>query len=117
MAQPVNVPYSSFRKRAARIRRMPSTGRYRREDLDAYAESLRPKRKRLPGTEIGLTAAGGYYTTAFPFCGTNMPRRCEFYTFLGDGPAAQSVGYSSKSLSGKLAQSQVPCVGNVRLRF
>lgn len=42
----LNISYSSFRKRATRIRRMPTTGRYRREDLDAYAESLRPKRKR-----------------------------------------------------------------------
>jgi hypothetical protein len=42
----LNISYSSFRKRATRIRRMPMTGRYRRDDLDAYAESLRPKRKR-----------------------------------------------------------------------
>jgi hypothetical protein len=42
----LRLSYSTFRKRATKIKRMPSTGRYRREDLDAYAESIRPKRKR-----------------------------------------------------------------------
>jgi hypothetical protein len=40
------ISYSTFRKRATRITRMPGTGTYRREDLDTYAASQRPKRKR-----------------------------------------------------------------------
>lgn len=42
----LRLAYSTFRKRATKIKRMPGTGRYRREDLDAYAESARPRRKR-----------------------------------------------------------------------
>lgn len=42
----LRIAYSTFRKVATRIRRMPATGRYRREDLDAFAETARPRRKR-----------------------------------------------------------------------
>lgn len=42
----LRISYSTFRKKATLIRRMPGTRRYRREDLDTFAESNRPKRKR-----------------------------------------------------------------------
>lgn len=42
----LGIPYSTFRKRAKFIRRVPQTGRYRREDLDEWAEATRPRRKR-----------------------------------------------------------------------
>lgn len=42
----LRISYSTFRKKATKIRRQPGTGRYRREDLDEFAASLRPKRKR-----------------------------------------------------------------------
>jgi excisionase family DNA binding protein len=42
----LRISYSTFRKCATKIRRMPSTNRYRREDLDEFAASNRPKRKR-----------------------------------------------------------------------
>jgi hypothetical protein len=42
----LRISYSTFRKKATRIRRQPGTGRYHRSDLDEFAASLRPKRKR-----------------------------------------------------------------------
>lgn len=42
----LGIAYSTFRKRACRIRCQPQTGRYRRDDLDAFAASQRPTRKR-----------------------------------------------------------------------
>lgn len=45
-AEYLGIPYSTFRKKAVRIRRSQTTGRYRREDLDEFAASARPKRKR-----------------------------------------------------------------------
>lgn len=42
----LGIPYSTFRKKAKYIRRVPQTGRYRREDLDEWAEATRPRRKR-----------------------------------------------------------------------
>jgi hypothetical protein len=42
----LGIAYGTFRNKATRIRKMPQTGRYRREDLDAFAEATRPKRKR-----------------------------------------------------------------------
>jgi hypothetical protein len=42
----LRISYSTFRKKATKIRRQPGTGRYRIEDLDEFASSLRPKRKR-----------------------------------------------------------------------
>jgi hypothetical protein len=45
-AEYLGISYSTFRKKAVRIRRQPGTGRYRREDLDEFASSLRSKRKR-----------------------------------------------------------------------
>ncbi len=42
----LRISYSTFRKKATKIRRQPGTGRYRREDLDAFASSLRAKKKR-----------------------------------------------------------------------
>ena len=42
----LRISYSTFRKKATKIRRQPGTGRYRIEDLDEFAASLRPKRKR-----------------------------------------------------------------------
>lgn len=42
----LGIAYSTFRKRATQIKRMPQTGRYRREDLDLWASSHRPKRVR-----------------------------------------------------------------------
>lgn len=42
----LNIPYSSFRKKATRIRRMPGTGRYQVADLDAFAAAGRSRRKR-----------------------------------------------------------------------
>lgn len=42
----LKIAYSTFRKIATKIRRSPQTGNYRREDLDEYANSYRPKRKR-----------------------------------------------------------------------
>ena len=46
----LRISYSTFRKKATKIRRQPGTRCYRREDLDEFAASLRPKRKR-PGRE------------------------------------------------------------------
>ncbi len=42
----LRISYSTFRKKATKIKRQPGTRRYRREDLDEFAASLRPKRKR-----------------------------------------------------------------------
>jgi DNA-binding CsgD family transcriptional regulator len=42
----LRISYSTFRKKATRIRRQPGTGRYRIEDLDEFAASLRPRLKR-----------------------------------------------------------------------
>ncbi len=42
----LNIAYSTFRKRRKYIRRVPGTRRFRREDLDAYAESVRPRRQK-----------------------------------------------------------------------
>ena len=42
----LSISYSTFRKKARSIKRQPSTGKYRREDLDEYAASLRPRKKR-----------------------------------------------------------------------
>lgn len=42
----LRISYSTFRKKATKIRRQPGTGRYRVEDLDDFAASLRPRRKR-----------------------------------------------------------------------
>jgi hypothetical protein len=42
----LNIPYSTFRKKAVKIRRQPGTGRYLREDLAQFAASLRSNRKR-----------------------------------------------------------------------
>jgi hypothetical protein len=42
----LRISYSTFRKKATRIRRQPGTGRYRIEDLNEFAASQRPKRKR-----------------------------------------------------------------------
>lgn len=45
-ARYLRLAYSTFRKRATRIKRCPQTGKYLRTDLDSFAESFRPKRKR-----------------------------------------------------------------------
>ncbi|VTR94097.1 unnamed protein product [Gemmata massiliana] len=42
----LGVAYSTFRKKATRIKKQPSTGRYRIEDLDEFAASLKPRKKR-----------------------------------------------------------------------
>lgn len=42
----LRISYSTFRKKATKIRRQPGTGRYQVEDLNEFAASLRPKRKR-----------------------------------------------------------------------
>jgi hypothetical protein len=42
----LRISYSTFRKKATRIRRQPGTGRYRIEDLNEFAASQRSKRKR-----------------------------------------------------------------------
>jgi len=42
----LKVSYSTFRKRARRINRMPGTKRYRPADLDAFALTGKPKLKR-----------------------------------------------------------------------
>jgi len=42
----LRISYSTFRKKATKIRRQPGTRSYRREDLDEFATSLRPRRKR-----------------------------------------------------------------------
>ena len=42
----LGISYSTFRKKAVRIRQQPGIRRYRREDLDEFASSLRSKRKR-----------------------------------------------------------------------
>jgi hypothetical protein len=42
----LRISYSTFRKKATKIRCQPGTRRYRVEDLDEFAASLRPRRKR-----------------------------------------------------------------------
>jgi hypothetical protein len=42
----LRISYSTFRKKATKIKRQPGTGRYRREDLDMFAASLRPRKTR-----------------------------------------------------------------------
>ena len=42
----LRLAYSTFRKRAKYIARQPQTGRYHVADLDDYAKSIRPRRKR-----------------------------------------------------------------------
>jgi hypothetical protein len=42
----LRISYSTFRKKATKIRRQPGTGRYRVEDLDEFAASLRSRKKR-----------------------------------------------------------------------
>jgi excisionase family DNA binding protein len=44
-AEYLNISYSTFRKKARYIRKMPGTSRYRREDLDAFACKPILKRK------------------------------------------------------------------------
>jgi excisionase family DNA binding protein len=39
------ISYSTFRKKRKFIRRVPGTRRFRREDLDAFAESTKPRRQ------------------------------------------------------------------------
>jgi hypothetical protein len=45
-AEYLRISYSTFRKKATKIRRQPGTGRYRIEDLDEFAASLSPRKKR-----------------------------------------------------------------------
>lgn len=42
----LNVPYSTFRKRATTIPRCHQTKRYHKTDLDEWAKSRRPRTKR-----------------------------------------------------------------------
>ncbi|MBP3954932.1 hypothetical protein J8F10_06510 [Gemmata sp. G18] len=42
----LGISYSTFRKKAKLVRRQPGTGRYRVEDLDEFAASLKPRKKR-----------------------------------------------------------------------
>lgn len=42
----LGIAYSTFRKKACQIPTMAQTGRYRREDLDKWAASHRPRRVR-----------------------------------------------------------------------
>lgn len=42
----LRIAYSTFRKRATRIKRTPQTLKYTREDLDEYARSLKPRKNR-----------------------------------------------------------------------
>lgn len=42
----LRLSYSTFRKRAKYIVRQPQTGRYHVNDLDDYARSIRPRKKR-----------------------------------------------------------------------
>jgi hypothetical protein len=42
----LNIAYSTFRKRAVRIKRTPQTNKYTREALDDYANSLKPRKQR-----------------------------------------------------------------------
>lgn len=52
-ARYLGISDSTFRKAARWIKCQPGTGRYRREDLDAYAEGkkLKQRRSRLRGTD------------------------------------------------------------------
>lgn len=45
-AEYLGIPYGTFRHLATRITRMPGIKRYRREDLDSFASTYKPKRKR-----------------------------------------------------------------------
>jgi len=42
----LRISYSTFRKKATKIHRQPGTGRYRIEDLDEFAASMKPRKKR-----------------------------------------------------------------------
>jgi hypothetical protein len=42
----LRISYSTFRKKACMIRVCKATGRYKKEYLDEYADSIRPRRKR-----------------------------------------------------------------------
>jgi len=42
----LRISYSTFRKKARFIKVRNQTGRYRKEDLDEYANSVRPRQKR-----------------------------------------------------------------------
>lgn len=41
----LGLAYCTFRKRATRITFQAQTGRYHRDDLNAYARSLKPRKK------------------------------------------------------------------------
>lgn len=42
----LRISESTFRKKARLIRRQPGTGRYRKDDLDEFAATMRSKKRR-----------------------------------------------------------------------